>query len=208
MNRFYRRHMGAVAKAIDFGLKAAALTGVSIAVYASEPTYNPQHLGAAQFSQVDEICQKVMGLRPSDTLRDNLWPANPDEARSTNDYRGCVASLSHSVEDITAARAELQADQNCRAKGLEPGSSEFAVCALHAAEARPGAEQIRLASLDAKPFIQRARDHTPAAVPGSVSEERLACAEIGLEPKAAAFASCVEDLKAVMSARFMEELYR
>jgi hypothetical protein len=175
---------------------------------ASEPTYNPQHLSAAQISQVDEICQKVMGLRPSDTLTDNLWPGNPDHGSSTNEYRGCVASLSHSMENITAARAASQADQNCRAKGFEPGSSDFAVCALQAVEAKPGSERIQLASLDDKPFIEQARKDAPAPVPGRVSKERLACAEIGLEPKAAAFASCVEGLKAVRSARFMEEGYR
>jgi hypothetical protein len=175
---------------------------------ASEPTYNPQHLSAAQISQVDETCQKVMGLRPSDTLTDNLWPGNPDHGSSTNEYRGCVASLSHSMENITAARAASQADQNCRAKGFEPGSSDFAVCALQAVEAKPGSERIQLASLDDKPFIEQARKDAPAPVPGRVSKERLACAEIGLEPKAVAFASCVEGLKAVRSARFMEEGYR
>jgi hypothetical protein len=175
---------------------------------ASEPTYNPQHLSAAQISQVDEICQKVMGLRPSDTLTDNLWPGNPDHGSSTNEYRGCVASLSHSMENIAAARAANQADQNCRAKGFEPGSSDFAVCALQAVEAKPGSERIQLASLDDKPFIEQARKDAPAPVPGRVSKERLACAEIGLEPKAAAFASCVQSLKAVRSARFMEEGYR
>jgi hypothetical protein len=65
-----------------------------------------------------------------------------------------------------------------------------------------------LASLDAKPFIRQASKDTPAPVPGNVTKERLACAEIGLEPKAAAFATCVEGLKAVTSARFLEDLYR
>ena len=207
MNREIR-HLGNAAKGIGFGIKSAALACVSIAVYATEPTYNPQHLNGAQISQVDAICQMVMGLRPSDALTDNLWPGNPDHGSSTNEYRGCVASLSQSMESITAARAESQADQNCRDKGLEPGSSDFAVCALQAVEAKSGSERIQLASLDAKPFIEQARKDAPAAVPGSVSKERLACAEVGLEPKAAAFTSCVEGLRAVVSARFMEEGYR
>ena len=207
MNREYR-NVGNAANGIRFGIKSVAFACLSIAAYATEPTYNPQHLKAAQISQVDKICQTVMGLRPSDTLTDNRWPGNPDPGSSTNEYRGCVASLSHSLENITAARAESQADQNCRAKGLEPGSSDFAVCALQAVAAKPGSEPIQLASLDAKPFIEQAGRDAPAAVPGNVSKERLACAEIGLEPKAAAFASCVEGLKAVRSARFMEEGYR
>jgi len=207
MNREYR-NVGNAANGIRFGIKSVAFACLSIAAYATEPTYNPQHLKAAQISRVDEICQAVMALRPSDTLTDNLWPGNPDPGSSTNEYRGCVASLSHSMENITAARAESQADENCRTKGLEPGSSAFAVCALQAVEAKPGSERIQLASLDAKPFIEQAGRDAPAAVPGNVSKERLACAEIGLEPKAAAFASCVEGLRAVMSARFMEEGYR
>ena len=113
MNREFR-HVGNAVKGIGFGIKSAALACVSIAAYATEPTYNPQHLNAAQISQVDEICQTVMGLRPTDTLTDNLWPGNPDHGSSTNEYRGCVASLSHSIGNIRAARAESQADQNCR----------------------------------------------------------------------------------------------
>jgi hypothetical protein len=207
MNREFR-NVGNAAKGIGFGMKSAALACVSIVAYATEPTYNPQHLNAAQISQVDEICQAVMGLRPSDTLTENRWPGNPDHGSSTNEYRGCVASLSNSMESIAVARAETQADQNCRAKGLEPGSSDFAVCALQAAEAKPGSERIQLAALDAKPFIQQAPKDARTAVPGSVSRERLACAEIGLEPQAAAFTACVEGLRAVKSARFMEEGYR
>src|SRR3974390_525362 len=112
----YRYGGGPTFKGIGFGLKTAAIACVSMAARASGPTYNPQHLGAAQISQVDEICQKVMGLRPSDTLTDNRWPGNPDPGLSTNEYRGCVASLSRSMENIAATRAESQADQNCRAK--------------------------------------------------------------------------------------------
>jgi len=112
------------------------------------------------------------------------------------------------MENIAAARTEIQADQSCHAAGLKPGSSDFAVCALQAAEARPGAKPIQLASLEVKPFMEQAGTDARAPVTGSVSKERLACAEIGLEPKAAAFASCVEGLTAVMSARFMEEGYR
>lgn len=207
MNRVYRR-MGAIAKALGSGMKTAAIASVSVAACASEPTYNPQHLNAAQISQVDEICQTVMGLRPTDTLTDNLWPGNPDQGSSTNEYRGCVASLSHSIGNIRAARAESQADQNCRAKGLEPGSSDFAICALQAVETKPGSDRIQLASLDVKPFIEQPRKDAPTPVAGGVSKERLACAEIGLEPTATAFASCVEGLTAVMSARFMEQGYR
>jgi len=209
-NRYveYRYGGGPTFKGIGFGLKTAAIACVSMAAGASGPTYNPQHLGAAQISQVDEICQKVMGLRPSDTLTDNRWPGNPDPGLSTNEYRGCVASLSRSMENIAATRAESQADQNCRAKGLEPGGPDFAVCALRAVEAEPGSERIQLASLDARPFLEQARTDAPAPVAGRVSKERLACAEIGLEPKAAAFPSCVASLEAVMAARFMEDLYR
>jgi len=79
---------------------------------------------------------------------------------------------------------------------------------LQTVDARPDAEQIQLASLEVEPFIEQAGGTAPAPVPGSVSKERLACAEIGLEPKEGAFASCVEGLTAVVSARFMEEGYR
>jgi len=208
MNRKYRHMGGATVKGIGLVLKTAAIACVSTAAGASAPTYNPQHLGSAQIAQVDEICQKVMRLRPSDTLTDNRWPGNPDQGSSTNEYRGCVASLSHSMQNIAATRAMSHADQNCRAKGLEPGSPDFAVCALRTVEGEPDSERIQLASLNARPFLEQARTDAPAPVTGGVRNERLACAEIGLEPTAAAFASCVDGLTAVMSARSMEELYR
>jgi hypothetical protein len=49
MNRGFR-HVGAVAKGSGSGLKMAAIGCVSIAACATKPTYNPQHLSAAQVS--------------------------------------------------------------------------------------------------------------------------------------------------------------
>ena len=155
----YRQH-SAIAHWARRVLGAAAIVCLSIPAYASDPPYNPNHVDNAQAVRLGEICESVMGLRPSETLTDNLWPGNPDEGSRTNAYRGCIAILSSSLQANATERA---------------GSPELAVCILSVAEAPPASNSISLA----------ATGHADSA-----------------------FATCVEGLTRVMSARSMNELYR
>ena len=187
---------------------AAAIVCVSIPVYASEPPYNPNHVDNAQALRLGEICESVMGLRPSETLTDNLWPGNPDKGSRTNEYRGCIAVLSSSLQANATERAEKRAQEHCRADGLEAGSPELAVCILSVAEAPPASNRILLAgTADVIGQVRESQHHAPL-ISTTPQREGLACAEIGLEPNEGAFTSCVEGLTRVMSARFMNELYR
>ena len=49
-----------------------------------------------------------------------------------------------------------------------------------------------LASLDPKPFLLSSGPKSPRA-PAAVSKEQLACADIGIDPNGADFASCVKE---------------
>jgi len=169
---------------------------------ASGPRYNPDHLGAAQVTNVAKICQNVVGLQPSEPLVDNLWPGDPDPELSTNNYRGCIASLSNSLRNSAAARAQMQADRNCRSKGLQADSSQLATCVLHALETAPKSASIQAASLVVTPYDAKTSG-SDDSIPEILRRERLACAEIGLEPAQRAFASCVNGLKDVLSASQM-----
>jgi hypothetical protein len=160
---------------------------------------------------VAEICQQVLGFRPSEALTDNRWPGDPDPASQTNDYHGCIATLSNSLEAVATAREDTQAERNCVAKGLAPNTAELSVCVLSAQETRPGSKELRLASLSEAPLLEQTTRSTSMAsldhVPTGLPREQLACAEIGSDPDHGEFKSCVQGLRDVMSASFMAEDY-
>ena len=149
-----------------------------------------------------------MGFRPSEALTDNLWPGNPDPAASTNSYRGCIATLSNSLEHVAAVRASRQAEQGCLSRGFTMGSSDLALCLLTAEEIPPPVAQTRLASLTDTPFLMPMRPTTSRHVHATMREEQLACAAIGLDPIEDAFSGCVQGLTNVMLAGIMNEAYR
>ena len=72
-----------------------AATSAAIAVLriatcaAATPAFNPVHLSKTQLSRVDGVCQKVMGLSPSERLVGGEW-----EGDSNLDYWS-----SHDLED-------------------------------------------------------------------------------------------------------------
>jgi hypothetical protein len=186
---------------------AATLAFLNVAAFAGEAPYNPSHLTAVQATEVGQICQTVMGFRPSGALNENLWPGNPDPASSTNEYRGCVASLSRSIQTTAAARVAMQAEQTCRAEGLQPGSPELALCALRTVEASQSPARGPFASLSVTPSgAQATADSTDSDL--AMRRKRMACAAIGLTPSDPAFGSCVEGLTKVTLAKFMEDAYR
>ena len=178
---------------------------VSLCSCALNPNYNPAGLSANQATNVQKICQTVMGLKPSGGLYDNLWPAGPDPASISNDYRGCIASLSNSLKDSEEARAEKQADRDCTAEGLEAGSSALAECVLRDVDSTSNSGGIRTASLTVTPYTPRAVPDP--SIPETLRREQLACAEIGLEPSQRASANCVRGLQNVLLAREMAQDY-
>jgi len=182
--------------------------GLTVAGGASSAPYNPQHLSAVQVGQVAEICQTVMGFEPSKPLVDNLWPGSTDPESSTNNYRGCIASLSSSLKRVPTVWAETQAQDDCRARGLKPGSSELGLCELRAVEATSSRDALENQSLVVTPFSEISATTYSPSDSETKRRQRSACAEIGLVPIQGAFENCVNDLNAVLLTESMSALYR
>jgi hypothetical protein len=189
-------------------LRILCISSAAIAACATSAPYSSQHLSASRVSQVGEICQTVMGFEPSEPLVDNLWPGDPDPESSTNKYRGCVASLSNSLVSAAAAGEESRADEVCRASGLQPGNSDFGVCVAQLVEASASTIDPETAPLTVIPFSKETTTGSFSSAPEMLRRERLACAEVGLEPKQNAFASCVRGLSDVLAAEHMNAGYR
>ena len=165
---------------------------------AASPEFNPNGLQAAQISRVEAVCQNVMGLNPSERLVGGYWLGDSHLDYWTSRYRGCVTSLSDSVQGVGDAQAKQQADRACRAKGYADGSPDLALCVLQTARQTQGTESAAGATVSQ----QRAQ-----ALPGASGSlfyasaherrqrEELACAAVGIEPTGDAFKACVNDLQ-------------
>jgi len=188
-------------------LSILGIGSAALAACATSAPYRSQHLSASRVSQVGEICQTVMGFEPSEPLVDNLWPGDPDPEWSTNKYRGCVASLSSSLVSAAAAGDESRADAVCRARGLQPGNSDFGICVAQLVEASANTMDRETAPLTVIPFSKETTTGGFSSAPEMLRRERLACAEVGLEPKQSAFASCVRGLSDVLAAEHMNAGY-
>lgn len=188
------------------GAQLLAVTMIIVACASNAPR-PPQDLTITQVGQVAEICEEVMSLDPTEPLVDNLWPGDPDPDSVTNNYRGCIASLSSSLEGVPAAWGERLALDQCRASGLQPGTSELGTCVLRTVEAISASVAPETAFLVVTPFSDIPEAGSSGA---SLSDrrERLACAEIGLEPSQRAYESCVSGLRDVLAGNGMSALYR
>jgi hypothetical protein len=185
--------------------------GLAIALVAAcattNPTpYNPEHLNTNQATEIGQICQDVMGFKPTAPAVDNAWPGDPDPGAETNGYRGCIASLSRSLLTSGAARATSAADRACRGEGLTDGSPALAECVLKRAQAVRPAAAAQSVSLVVTPFED-------GQGPNSWSHqterrEQQACAQIGLEPAGSQYASCLNGLSDVITAMRLGRDYR
>jgi hypothetical protein len=133
---------------------SAAIAVLSIATCAAAtPAFNPAHLSKTQLSRVDGVCQKVMGLSPSERLIGGEWEGDSNLDYWTSRYRGCVTSLSDSIKKVSdnsashkphsarsvpiaggslfyASPQETQRREEaaCEAVGIEPPGDVFEAC--------------------------------------------------------------------------------
>ena len=178
---------------------SAAIAVLSVAACAAAtPAFNPDGLQDAQLSRVAEVCQTVMGLSPSERLIGGEWLGDSRLDYWTSRYRGCMTSLSDSMQSVSDMQAKQQADQDCRAKGYAPGSPDLALCVLQAAQQNQGTRSAQQTTTS-----QQSAEALPAAS-GSLfyasaherrRREELACAAVGIEPTGDAFKICVHDLQ-------------
>jgi hypothetical protein len=187
---------------IKHSLLAAIACGVipcaTLTAHAAESTYNPDKLGTAQFSRVANICQKVMGLSPNEALSGGYWMGDDRLDYWTSTYRGCIVSLSDSLQNVMDEHVTQQADADCRAKGYKTGSPKLALCVLHSVNSNPNPPPAQSAAL---PMIIVSVDlpaasgsYTYASPHEEARREQVACAALGFEPSHAAFKTCVKGL--------------
>ncbi len=173
------------------------MLGSSLTACTTVPTYNPDHLQAAQFERVSSICQTVMGLNPNETLQAGGQFRGTSGGNDTSHYRMCVLSLSESLQGIGDAQLTQSTDAACAAKGLAPGSSDLALCVLNGLGNRPASGDSTQTSAvaqsgDALPpaviSYYRASAHDQGQLEG------LACASLGLNPAQNGFTNCVKKI--------------
>jgi len=180
-------------------LAALACCAAVMTACAAEAPYNPDNLGSDQLVRVSSICEKVMGLSPKEALDGGNWMGNDRLDYYTSHYRGCIVSLSDSLQNVADLQLTQQADADCRAKGLPAGSPDLALCVLNSVNrgARPATGQ-STTTATAVPVSQ----NLPAASGSffyaspheNVRREERACAALGLSPTQSAFRGCVKGL--------------
>jgi hypothetical protein len=157
----------------------ACLAAFAIAL-ASAQGCGAQPAAADSGGSIGDICTRIVGLSPGE-----------------RHYAACVDSLTRSAaaqhrgEDLDEAR------QACLAQGAAPHSSALAQCELSAA--------------DAARATPPHWDGPGAAVPGGrrsyfevsrqtgFERDRMACAQLGLEPVNPSFDQCAADLRASLA---------
>jgi hypothetical protein len=181
---------------------SAAIATLGISACAAEPAFNPDGLQDMQLSRVTQVCQNVMGLSPAERLIGGEWPGDSHLDYWTSRYRGCVASLSDSVQRLGELQAKQQADRACRAKGYADGSSDLALCVLQSAQAagRDGAQQQLVSQPSAEALPTAGGSLFYASARERRRREELACAALGIEPTSDAFKACVNDLQTTFHA--------
>ena len=175
-----------------------AIASSAGAVRAAERPYNPDHLGPDQLARVSGICARVIGLSASEPLSSGYWLGNSRLDFDTNHYRGCIVSLSDSLQSALDVEISRQAVDNCHAKGLESGSADMALCVLEGRHPNRASEQ----PVSTVTVLAPARSSGSFfyASPHELNRrEETACASLGLEPDQAGFGRCVKDLKDTFS---------
>lgn len=164
-------------------LGAGAVTA-GIGSYASAEPYNPGGLDHNQLSEVGDVCQSVLRVRPGE-----------------EHYVSCVESLSGAVRNLGQGQSLSRARDMCLQRGLAPDTPELAECTLRTSQAVG----------DAGPRYQQ-RHVWGAEPPGATKSyfsaspqevyrrEQLSCAHLGLDPASGGFNSCVADLQASLFA--------
>jgi hypothetical protein len=174
-----------------------AVTVASATACASTGLYNPDNLGSDRVAQVAEICQTVMGLKPTDPPVAGDYRGSPHLEPGISHYQTCIASLSDSLRDVNDAHAASQADDDCRAQGLKPDSADLAECVLESIKTKPNSSAPKVSTVASAPNNGRM---TPVSVGNfylaspheTRRREEIACARLGFEPPNGAFASCVK----------------
>lgn len=200
-------------KRMMLSVVSCALAGASIVGCATAAANDPQSPAAS--GRVAAICQNVLGLSPSERLTGGNWMGNDKLDYWTSHYRGCLVSLSDSQQGARDTAVVQQAEDRCRAKGLQAGSPDLALCVLQSANDHPEPTSTQRTATTQANATSQATTTTegasaePTAAPGSfyfasaseiARREQVACAAIGLSPAQGEFKGCVQQLRATFYA--------
>ena len=142
-------------------LAAASLTAIGCATAAP---YNPQRLGAEQLSRIESICTNTMGLNDWEAPSTSWGAArNADLDPGENHYEGCVASLSEAQQTVDRS-------QDAPARSVDLRLTDHPVGWM---------------------WSGRVGSFYTASPSAIARRERVACAQLGLNPGYPAFANCV-----------------
>lgn len=188
-----------IGKRVLMSVVSCAMAGASMVGCATPPAYAAQTQGSAAVARVAGICQNVMGLSPTERLTGGNWLGNDKLDYWTSHYRGCIVSLSDSLQNVRDTAVVRQAEQQCRAKGLLSGSPELALCVLQTANEHPEPTESQSAAAGQTPVSEKfaaAGSYYFASPRETARREQVACAALGLSPADAEFKSCVQQLSA------------
>jgi hypothetical protein len=174
-----------------------AMACASLVACATHRNYNPDHLSEAQYTKVAGICQNVMGLSPSEPRTGGYWRGNDELGHFTSHYRGCIVSLSDSLQLVDSSLVMQHAEKDCRAKGFLTGSPDLALCVLQTAESHPEPTPVQVsaaAAIVVSEKLPASGSYYRASPDESVRREQMACAALGLDPDNEAFGRCVKNL--------------
>src|SRR5579862_4059614 len=168
------------------GTKTKILTALMLAssINAAMASSDAAHNRSAdQIAYARDLCTGVVGIYPGE-----------------EHFKGCVSSLTDSIQSASQEHAIVQARSKCFAQGYNPGSSDLALCLLQAANAHPVAGAwtplVDLNGIDNRD--DRAMFNFTSSL-GTISDrEQQACARLGFDPAFGDFASCVADLQSVV----------
>lgn len=179
-------------------LTTCVVLSATVASCAAEGPFNPDHLGPDQYTQVTSVCQTVLGLNPKEPLSGGQWLGNDRLDYFTSHYRGCITSLSDSLQSVADKQLTRQADADCRAKGYKSDSPDLALCVLQTVNKKSIAQPAALTAGTLTPISEQL---TPASgsffyASGRESRHReeLACAALGMSPSQDSFHRCVKGL--------------
>jgi hypothetical protein len=186
-----------IRKSMLLSVVSCAMAGASMAGCATTPDYNPDKLAADALGRVAGICENVMGLSPTERPTGGNWLGNDRLDYWTSHYRGCIVSLSDSLQNVRDSEVIQQADAQCRAKGLISGSPELALCVLQVANQHPEPAATQTAAAARTP-VGQAGSYYRASPHETARREQVACAALGLSPSEGQFYSCVKALNATL----------
>jgi hypothetical protein len=127
--------------------------------------------------------------------------------RSAVDMDACTSSLAESMAGRVQGEIGWQSDRDCSSRGLARGTATYSTCVLD--EQRRGTaamgQRSAGASYGAPPAtltynpandVDASERYYDASFETKRRREEYSCAQLGLDPKSAAFGQCVADLDA------------